>query len=34
VVDLSRFEDGEWTVLREGALSRAELSRALDVPSP
>jgi L-threonylcarbamoyladenylate synthase len=29
VVDLSRYEAGEWRVLREGALSLAELTRLL-----
>lgn len=30
VVDLTRFdEDGEWTILREGALSAGDLARAL-----
>jgi L-threonylcarbamoyladenylate synthase len=29
VVDLSRYEDGEWTVLREGAVRRARLSQVL-----
>jgi L-threonylcarbamoyladenylate synthase len=29
VVDLSRYEAGEWTVLREGALPLAELERLL-----
>jgi L-threonylcarbamoyladenylate synthase len=30
VVDLSRYEEGEWTVLREGAVPRAELAAILD----
>jgi tRNA A37 threonylcarbamoyladenosine synthetase subunit TsaC/SUA5/YrdC len=29
VVDLSRYGDGEWEVLREGAVSRAELEKVL-----
>jgi len=29
VVDVTRIEEGEWAVLREGALSRPELERAL-----
>jgi len=29
VVDLTRIEDGEWSVLRSGALSRPELEKAL-----
>jgi L-threonylcarbamoyladenylate synthase len=29
VVDLGRYEGGEWTVLREGAVSRARLSQVL-----
>jgi len=29
VVDLTRYEEGEWSVLREGALTREEVGRAL-----
>jgi L-threonylcarbamoyladenylate synthase len=32
VVDLTGYESGEWSVLREGALSRAELVRLLGEP--
>ena len=35
VVDLSGMDqDGSWRVLREGALSRAELGRRLGVAAP
>jgi L-threonylcarbamoyladenylate synthase len=34
VVDLSRYEAGEWTVLREGALPLAELERLLGESEP
>jgi L-threonylcarbamoyladenylate synthase len=30
VVDLTRYEDGTWSVVREGAVSRAELAAELD----
>jgi L-threonylcarbamoyladenylate synthase len=32
VVDLRRYEDGEWSVLREGAVPRTELAAALARP--
>ena len=34
ILDLSRYESGEWKVLREGAVPRAELARVLQESAP